>query len=78
MSREALFHADPRTEHAAECVEQDCDSEHFGLMVRGFRCIERFSCKHEVNVVYWHELTPVDHPAPTCGHGCTMQAEVIG
>lgn len=78
MSREALFHADPRTEQVSECVESDCEGDHHSITVRGFHAVERFTCDHHVNIVHWHELTPADHPVPTCEHGCTMSAEVIG
>lgn len=78
MTREALFHADPWTEQVRECIEPDCDGEHFGLMVRGAHSVERFTCEHEVNVVHWHELTPADHPAPACPEGCVRTGIVVG
>lgn len=78
MSRPAFFHLDPTVHAVDECTEQECEEEHHAVHVRGFHSVERFECKHHVHVMHWHELTPLDHPSPSCEHGCTMTAEIIG
>lgn len=77
--RTALFHSDPLTTEVAECLDvAGCEleeSEHHALQVRGEHSTERYSCEHEVHVILWHELTPADHPAPSCSEGCAMTVE---
>lgn len=78
MARTASFHDDPSTTECAECTEPDCTADHFALQVRGAHTVEQFQCKHLVNVVHWHDLTPVTEPDPVCDQGCTLTRTVIG
>jgi hypothetical protein len=82
MPRIARFHRDPLAHEVSECLDERCedtdDLQHHEIEVRGEHAREQFSCEHEVHVVIWHELTPANHPEPSCEQGCAMTRELIG
>lgn len=71
MSRTALFHDDPRTTAGLECTDDGCGTEHHEIEVRGQDSVETWACEHKVETIHWYDLTPTDHPLPSCDvRGC--------